>query len=150
MYKNQDLTSINFSNYLQELSVNFNNRNLGELDFECSDNLVLNVNQAIPTGMLINEVTNQVANYYDSKPDSLCSFRVKVNEEKQIITLKFALPKGNLSLADIIFDNTLSAELISVILKQLEADINRDVDERFLEISFQMNPNQRGAHNSLL
>lgn len=150
MYKNQDLSSINFEAYLKELSTNFNNRNLGEIDFECSPNLVLNVNQAIPTGMLINEVTNQVVNYYDQMPDALCSFYVTVNEDNQRITLRFALPKTETALADIVFDNTLSAELISVILKQLEAEVNRDLDCSYFEINFQMNPNQRGAHNSLL
>ena len=150
MYKNRNLTSINFADYMVELAKNFRNQKLVGIHFDCDPDIVLNVNQAIPCGMLINEITEQVINHSEFVNEPEYRFGVKVDELENHITINISHNSAHGSLEKIVFNESLSGELVSVLLKQLECETRKTGNEQSIEFSFEMNPNQRGAHNALL
>jgi PAS domain S-box-containing protein len=123
LYRSQNFSEIDFSVNLRDLINSIINtmrfQKQINVDFNC-DNVHLNVNQAIPTSLIVNEVvTNIIKHAFKEEDDGQISVILK-NEENGQIRLQIAddgigLPKG----FDPESENTLGMQLIKTLSEQL-------------------------------
>lgn len=154
LYKNESLSHVNFKNYIESVLVEGNKTPLELIDvFELKD-VTLNVNQAIPTGMLLNEIIScledVVVQEYGNKSGGLT---LKLKHTKECVTVEFHEKDKALLKYFNNCDNAtadLRMELIDVLLRQIrgEMEINVDGDHSYLSISFAKRET-KGPHNAL-
>lgn len=150
MYRNRNLTSINFLDYMQELVKNFRSQNYIEIHFQCHSDIYININQAIPCGMLINEITSQVIHLSELHNTPKFCFEVHVSHLNDQIFINFSHNSPQEILEKSILNKTLSGDLISVLMKQLECETINIKNEQHIELIFTQQHNKKGAHNALL
>ncbi len=126
LYRTADFSSINFGDYLDNLMGNLissyrvNQEILLIKDFE-SVNLVLD--QAIPTGLIVNEIiTNSLKYAWDENIKGKISISLK--ENKEVIYLEISdNGKGLPGKFEDLQTETLGLQLIATLIEQLDGDI---------------------------
>ncbi|HYG52859.1 MAG TPA: PAS domain S-box protein [Flavobacteriales bacterium] len=128
LYQNKNFSFINFSDYLINLSKNlvhsyYISANSVELKLNV-DKVDLNLDQAIPCGLIVNELLTNAVKYafVDDTKSSVIS--IKVTEKKGIVEITVAdngvgLPKG----FDVNKTNTLGLQLVSTLTEQLDGKL---------------------------
>ncbi|MBO6620644.1 MAG: PAS domain S-box protein [Balneola sp.] len=142
MYKSPELSSINIQTYLDMLvpaisaAMNDQSRNI-EFVIEI-DEYKLNINQAIPIGLLLNElITNSFKYAFLDQEEGI--IKINLNAEGEIVTVLYednGLGFGD----DSNFDKpkNLGLNLIHTQLQQLEATYTVDTTDKFkLEFTFE-------------
>lgn len=145
LYQNEDFTSIKISEYIFTLTQNlfYSYRLVGEkVKLETKfDEVFLNIDQAIPCGLIINELVSNALKYaFKDKEKGI--IKVEVKQERNEITLQVSdngigLPESiELGVSD-----TLGFQLVHALVDQLEAriKINRENGTKYL-ITFGQNP----------
>jgi PAS domain S-box-containing protein len=142
MYKSPELSSVNIHKYLDMLipaiasAMNDHNRNI---EFKIDiDEYKLNINQAIPIGLLLNElITNSFKYAFQNQNDGFIKIELAADGEDVSILYE---DNGSGFEKECDFDKpkNLGLNLIHTQLQQLEATYKADTDNKFkLEFTFQ-------------
>ncbi len=141
MYKSPELSSININSYLDMLipaissAMNDENRNI-EFIIDIED-YKLNINQAIPIGLLLNElITNSFKYAFENQNDGF--IKIKLNSDKEEIYILYEdNGVGFKNESDFDKPKNLGLNLIHTQLQQLDASYKTDTDNKFkLEFTF--------------
>ncbi len=142
MYKSPELSSINIQSYLDMLvpaisaAMNDHNRNI---EFEIQiDEYKLNINQAIPIGLLLNElITNSFKYAFQDQEAGI--IKIKLNADGEKVTVLYE-DNGSGFGDESNFDKpkNLGLNLIHTQLQQLDAIYTVDTQDKFkLEFTFE-------------
>ncbi|OFZ00628.1 MAG: hypothetical protein A3K10_00730 [Bacteroidetes bacterium RIFCSPLOWO2_12_FULL_31_6] len=131
LYGSKDLSSINYGDYLQDLLSKLIQNAKGEsnsisLKLAVGD-LILNINTAIPLGLLINElVTNSLKYAFPTSDEGTISIAIHLIDDKRL-ELQYS-DDGIGYPATITFENTqsLGFQLIVSLIEQLNGTIKRN------------------------
>ncbi len=161
LYQNESLSHISFSTYIESMvgkSGKLADKNFQKLlgEFKLSE-VVLNINQAIPAGMLLNEIIETLNDInqseFDGKEEHL-QLSLESNCESICISITDAhnslIPTFQNTYAD---KTNLRLELIEVLLKQINGNITFALSEDEKEHSLMLNfkrSEAKGPHNALL
>ncbi|HET8866025.1 MAG TPA: PAS domain S-box protein, partial [Gracilimonas sp.] len=154
LYKNESLSHVNFKNYIE--SVLNTDKKKADQPFEAFnlEDVILNVNQAIPASMLLNEIIsclNEINKVEFGGGSCGLIFSLKNNAE--CVSIEFKETDKNILQFFNQCDNAapdLRLELIEVLLRQIHGkmDINNDNRQSLLTISFSKRE-VSGPHNAL-
>lgn len=142
MYKSPELSSINIRSYLDLLipaiasAMNDHNRNI-EFKIEI-DEYTLNINQAIPIGLLLNElITNSFKYAFQDQKDGYIKIELS-NSEESVTILYEDNGSGFGKESDFDKPKNLGLNLIHTQLQQLDATYKVDTEDKFkLEFTFE-------------
>lgn len=150
LYRKQQFSSINIGDYLEEMTETIektiSDGQKADVNIK-ADGHELNVNSAIPLGMLLNEL---ISNSFKYAFTNGTKGRIDI-EVKNLGDQKFSVHyrdngKGMESNLTLESPNSLGLTLIKTLLTQLEADYQLDTKNKF-ELSFTFEEVQRGAHS---
>ena len=152
MYNTQDLSSINVHAYLEKLvpaiSATMQNR-LQNVDIDIDiEEYRLNINQAIPLGLLLNElITNSFKYAFKNRENNRISIRLVVQNET--LNVVYA-DNGPGFPEDIDFEKpkNLGLNLIHAQLQQLDATYQALTAHKF-ELDFSFSVQGRGSHSNI-
>ncbi|MDZ7808297.1 MAG: histidine kinase dimerization/phosphoacceptor domain -containing protein [Gracilimonas sp.] len=156
LYQNDSLSHVSFKEYIESVLGKNTTLMKGDnpliSDFELEE-VHLNVNQAIPAGMLLNEILeylNDACTGSEDKPEGQISFKMRQEENNVIIDLFDPIHRVlDFQKADSGLRNTLRNELIEVLLTQIYGDIKiTEGDQSILTVSFPKRE-AKGPHNAL-
>ena len=132
LYRTEDFSSINFSNYIDNLTGNL----ISSYKINEEINLVKNLNevelvldQAIPCGLIVNEIISNSLKYAWEQNEKGSIF-ISLREEKNVVYLEISddgvgLPFDfNSAITD-----TLGLQLVSTLVEQLDGEIFVDSDK---------------------
>lgn len=131
LYRTNNFSSINFSTYVKELAHNliasyqFNKNVKIHLEFKISE-VELNLDQAIPCGLVINEIiTNSIKYAFSDKKEGIISLVMKEEDGRIFIEvgdngIGFSKKPGHLD------SDSLGIQLIITLIEQLEGNIKLD------------------------
>ena len=151
MYNTEDLSSVNVDTYLHKLvpaiSATMQYRNQ-HVEFKLDViHYKLNINQAIPLGLLLNElITNSFKYAFNDNTNNIIS--IKLETFRKGLKVRYSdngqgFPEG------INFKNpiNLGLNLIHAQLKQLDAEFTVDTDCKF-NLEFEFATTNRGSHSN--
>lgn len=130
LYQSEDFTNIEFSTFLENLIATIRDAHgTDEVDLqiqlESIDNLPLDVNQAIPCGLLVNElVTNSMKHAFEGRSEGSIRVNLGYNRDNQRITLM--VEDNGKGLPDS-FLNQESPSMGTTLIKQLVKQLNGDL-----------------------
>jgi PAS domain S-box-containing protein len=155
LYQNESLSHVSFDKFLESM-IDSNNISLGNpnivSEFDLQE-VILNVNQAIPAGILLNEVIDCLTEKIQEvgkKP----SLSLSVSEQENLVRIEINDTSGSNTIENckFIFDGeetSLRKELIDVLSKQVHAEITiSNNGSSKLVISFEKRET-KGSHNAL-
>lgn len=155
LYQSEDFANMEFDNYVKELvelisdTLNVNGKQI-VLEVH-SDNLEININQAIPCALIINElVTNSYEHGFEGVSEGKLKVNLKVEDERVHISV---IDNGK-GLPDD-FDSAESASLGLTMVKQLTRQLNGELDFHdkegtHVEVSFKMDRKSGSASNHFI
>ncbi|GAA5521855.1 PAS domain-containing protein [Aliifodinibius salicampi] len=140
LYESQNFSNISFNENIKKLisaiieTVSLN-QSVG-VDYELEP-VDININQAIPCSLIINEIFSNMLQY-EYRGVGFLKIVVSLFEEDETIHIKISNNLLDDQASDILSDNTLSRELIETLSRQLEADYGYKIenDDRFFYLSF--------------
>lgn len=156
LYQNDSLSHVSFNEYIESILGKTSKFMKGEVplisDFELSD-VHLNVNQAIPAGMLLNEILeylHDACTASKDEKDGHISFILREEDNKVIIDLVDPIHRVlDFQRSDSGLQHTLRNDLIEVLLTQIYGDIKiTEGEQSVLTISFPKRET-KGPHNAL-
>jgi PAS domain S-box-containing protein len=150
LYDTEDFSSVNIARYLKELSsiiqLTFDQSQVVNIDIDIEE-IDMNINEAIPLGMLMNELLTNSLKYAFGDAGGNIRVRVKMDRDKYHVIYRDngrgMFPKPDLANAD-----SLGFTIIYTLLEQLEAYFELDVDNKF-ELIFSFGRKMKGAHSTL-
>lgn len=151
LYNSESFTRINLHEYIGSLTTNikslFNNGISPAINISIDRNFEININQAIPIGLLLNELlTNSMKHAFDGIPSpeiSLTIYRVD-----ETIFCSYADNGKGLSSVQIGQSKSLGFTLIQTLLQQLESNFEF-IDKSGFGIDFSFEVMHTGSHSSL-
>lgn len=128
LYKSKDLGNVNFNDYLKQL-ISHLSQSYGDLSQKISfkvnsDKVFLNINTAIPCGMIINElISNSLKHAFpDGRCGEICIDLSSENDGYRLIVSDNGIGiKGDLNIED---SKTLGLRLIDTLIKQIDGKIS--------------------------
>ncbi|WP_286242037.1 sensor histidine kinase [Methanobacterium ferruginis] len=141
LYQSEDLTNINFANYVKNLvddlfhSYGVNSENI-HIKLNIKD-IIMGIETAIPCGLIINELISNTLKH--AFPEGKGEIDVELSEKnagKYLLKVKDsgkAFPKG----FDIDKTDTLGMKLISSLVSQLDGEMVLDKDNKEFKIEFE-------------
>lgn len=151
LYNSDSFTEIPFSQYLNNLIKNinssfFNNKNI-TFKIDVNEHLNININQAVPLALLLNELlTNSFKYAFENVKTGNIYF--SLNEENGIFTAVFKDNGPGIDLEKFKNPKTLGFTLISTLLSQLQAEEHFIMDDGF-GITFSFESQKYGSHSNL-
>lgn len=155
LYRSHDFSKINFPDNLNSLINNiimtFKTDLDLKLDFECAD-VNLNINQAIPCSLIINEVvTNILKHAFPGRSTGLLKVNLKETDGELILNITdngVGLPDDFSATSD----DTLGLLLIKILSEQLGGDYEYEWDKNgtTFKLTFQIKLDLPGAASSLV
>ena len=141
LYKSKDLGKVNFNEYINQL-ISYLSQSYGDISSKISfkvnsENVFLNINTAIPCGMIINElVSNSLKHAFkDGRSGEIC---IDISSEddgfKLIVSDNGVGIKGDINIEN---SKTLGFRLIDTLVKQIDGKMSLDTINGFkCEIHF--------------
>ncbi len=151
LYQNENFSSINFQEYIHDLAETFSRSSPFYFTSEASTPIHLNVNQAVPCGMLLHEITSRIVTKAKAQGFEKHTVYFNLIEEEEIISINIC-EKGKTSTFNFVEDHEdqLASELISVLVKQLNGKLELNANgETCISISFKKRE-KKGAHSAIL
>lgn len=151
LYSNQSFSNIDFQEYVKDLTVSFSRSSMFNFSVTTNSPVFLNVNQAVPCGMLLHEITTQIVSKAKSKGINPHNIRFNLNDKEGELSIDICEEGMQKAFnIDEVQKDTLQSELISVLLKQLDGDINITQNpSNCTTVSFKKRE-KKGAHSTLL
>lgn len=135
LYQNDNFAEINFGQYIEKVITivksGFHSESLNvDINVSISDGLQVNANQAVPLGLITNElVTNSFAHAFGEMNDGIIT--INIQEEKEVVSFSYmdnGIGIDQLeSTEDFNKHSSLGLELINILSNQVEA-FDRKVD----------------------
>ena len=156
LYQNDSLSHVSFNEYIESILGKTSKLMKGKAplisDFELSD-VHLNVNQAIPAGMLLNEILeyiHEACKASKEEKDGQITFKMREEDNKVFIDLIDPIHRVlDFQRSDSGLQQTLRNELIEVLLTQIYGEIKiTEGADSVLTISFPKRET-KGPHNAL-
>ncbi|MEX1212158.1 MAG: histidine kinase dimerization/phosphoacceptor domain -containing protein [Balneolaceae bacterium] len=158
LYDGNDFANVAFQPFLEKLTKSI--RSLVKSDphpFELElsiDSLTLNVNQAIPAGLLLNEVISNTCKFLLRHLEAPAKYHLylAVLEEDGEVTFRFENRSGSIALQEPVPDGVQTPfNLIELLAKQLHASLetDRETEPTTVIIRFQKRT-ERGTSNAFL
>lgn len=128
MYREESLSEINFQNYLKDLSSSIQSTVKGaeEVDIQIkSGQITLNVNQAVPCAIIINElITNSLMHAFgNGTPPQGNIIEVKLEEQNEVVSLEVLdNGEGIPEEFDLEKQPSMGFSIIKTLIDQLQAD----------------------------
>ena len=151
LFQQQSLKDIPFHNFLDRLRdilFNGNGRN-GHPDIEINcDSLKLNINQAVPLGLMINEILSRLTNGNGTQPCKAIKLSLNIDDKNEVITtLDIQQLDEEIKEKLIKPEEYLPATLINVLTQQLEATLNhtKGMNRDIFKIQFKKEHKKGGA-----
>ena len=151
MYQTEKLSSVNIKKYLDELIPAIHRTMQTKKDIEINldlEDYQLNINQAIPLGLLMNELLTNSFKYAFLK---IKNGRINISMKSKDSYLEFLYKdNGHGFEGDEIIGNSksLGLSLIHAQLQQLHADFEAETKGRF-ELRFRFKISERGPHSNI-
>jgi two-component sensor histidine kinase len=150
LYDTDDHSSIRVDKYLRELSkIIFSTFNLSEaieIKIDAKE-IELNINDAIPLGMLMNELLTNSTKYAFKAGKGIIKIQIKQIGSKYFVQYKDS-GSGMTEKPNLANSKTLGFTIINTLLDQLGAEYELDVDEKF-EITLNFERTSKGSHSNL-
>ncbi|HHE37537.1 MAG TPA: PAS domain S-box protein, partial [Candidatus Cloacimonetes bacterium] len=132
LYRSEDLARINFSDYIQKLARNlftFFKIDINRIKYRVEmEEILLDINKAIPCGLIINELLSNSLKYaFPKDKKGLIQIKIEYRENENKYHVLFE--DDGIGLPDRIdFQNTetLGLQLVTTLVKQLHGDIELD------------------------
>lgn len=147
LYQEKNVVNIHFENYLKSFvkflpQQGYQKEVVSELQLECNET-ILNLNQAVPAGLMVNELINVLL------PENKHG-KLNLNLTSSDSTVKITLQGCGLKLAK--FMENLESEqfqykLVEILVAQLGGTIDVNLDANFVSIVFQKN-DAKGSSNA--
>lgn len=141
LYQSDSFSSISFGNYIRELTTTIANINNDKgsvsLDVDCSD-IQLNLNQAIPFALIINELTSNAYKhaFTAESSDQKISISIKENDHKIVGTISDNGCGMNTEY-DELKSTSMGLTIVDTLVRQLDGDIKfSDKNGTSVTISF--------------
>lgn len=151
LYSNQSFSKIDFQEYVKDLTVSFSRSSMFNFSVTTNNPVFLNVNQAVPCGMLLHEITTQIVSKAKSKGINPRNIQFNLNDKEGEFSIDIC--EEGIQRAfniDEVQKDTLQSELISVLLKQLDGNIEiTQYPRNCTTVSFKKRE-KKGAHSTLL
>jgi PAS domain S-box-containing protein len=153
LYKNESLSHVNFKNYLESMASTESLNDSSIFTKYMLNDVVLNVNQAIPAGMLLNEIINHLKEInIKVYGKTSAGFTLKLKEEGDHVYIQFIEDEKDLISyfgKQANSDEALRLELIEVLLKQIHGEMEIAHNEKaILSINFEKRE-LKGPHSAL-
>ena len=152
MYTATDFSSINIHNYLEMLIPAISKAIQDErkkVEFKISiDNIKMNINRAIPLGLLLNElITNSFKYAFQQKEGNEILISLTAEDERIVIVYE---DNGVGFDEDTDFNSpkNLGLSLVQAQLQQLDASFSVDTENRFM-LSFSFDAIAKGSHSNI-
>lgn len=132
LYRSTDFSEVNFSEYINNLTSNImhsfnNNDNIVELSLELN-NVKLNLDQAIPCGLIVNElITNAMKYAYVNIKNPQLFIKLELKDTMITINIEdngVGLPKD----FDIAESDSLGLQLVTTLIEQLDGSLSIKVE----------------------
>jgi len=150
LYDNDDYSTVNIKKYLRELFIIIKGNFAGsrdtniELDIE---NIDMNINEAIPLGMLLNELLTNSLKYAFVHGDG--HIFIKIRQENDAFTVVFSDDGHGMNQEpDLESPKTLGFMIVKMLLLQLGASFELDTDEEF-RLEFVFRKKTKGSYSNL-
>ncbi len=149
LYQEKNVVHIRFDNYLKSFvhflpQQGFDTDSVSEISLQC-DKAVLNLNQAVPAGLMINELLNIVL---PQSPDANINIKLASKEKHVEIQLR----GDDLDINYLIQnrkDEQFQFKLVEILLDQLNGSMNLDSDLGTITIAFEKT-DAKGSSNSFI
>ena len=152
LYNSQSFSNIPFKSYIENListinSTIYSEREI-EFDLNIPDGINVNINQAIPLGLLLNElITNSFKYAFEDHDSPKISFSIDFKNGKY--TAAYADNGPGFSESEFNNPKTLGFTLITTLFEQLEADTTLNTEGEFF-VSFSFEPKIIGSQSGLI
>tara|TARA_R100001591_G_scaffold118644_1_gene143448 strand:+ start:8061 stop:11162 length:3102 start_codon:yes stop_codon:yes gene_type:complete len=150
LYNTDSFTDIPFDKYVRSLtnsiSETLNNKN-GIINLKIDENLVININQAIPLGLLLNElITNSFKYAFDlTSKNNVINFSLEFKDGAYYANYNDS--GSGFERSKLESSSSLGSLLIDTLLQQLEADFNIETEKGYT-IDFTFAESILGAHSN--
>ena len=150
LYNTDSFTDIPFDKYVRSLtnsiSETLNNKN-GIINLKIDENLVININQAIPLGLLLNElITNSFKYAFDlTSKNNVINFSLEFVDGAYYANYNDS--GSGFERSKLESSSSLGSLLIDTLLQQLEADFNIETEKGYT-IDFTFAESILGAHSN--
>lgn len=135
LYEADDFSSLEFVNFTGKLIKAIENTHEQdckpiEIDLQCQESLKLNVNQAIPSGLIINElITNSLKHAFKGRESGRIEVQIRYDHDSDRVHLRVA--DNGIGLPDAFLDGetkSLGETLIRKLTDQLDGSFHKDND----------------------
>lgn len=154
LFKQQSLKNIPFHSFMDRLrDILFtNNEKNGHPDMEIKcDQLKLNINQAVPLGLMLNEILSRLKNGNGTQNCKAITVSLHIDDKNEVTT-ELDIQQLNEQIKEKLIkpEEYLPATLIKVLTQQLEATLNHTQDKNsdIFKIQFKKE-HKKGAASSL-
>lgn len=151
LYSSKDFSSISFKRYIDnlfnELSSFISNDDKFKTEIDINENLQVNINQAVPLGLLLNElVTNSYKYAFDSKNSTLVKFSIEL--KKGAYEAHYSDNGPGFLLTEFTKPKKLGFTLINTLLAQLGARFSVKTEGEF-QLTFVFDPKFFGSQSNI-
>jgi PAS domain S-box-containing protein len=152
LYGNDSLTQIDFKDYIQELSQEIiktlnNNKNIQI--FIDSENIMLNINQAVPCALILNEM---ITNSFKHAFVGMDKGEIRISLKKQLDRIYVAIQDNGIGVCNDLLEKSgsLGITIINTLKEQLEANLKIE-NRNGTSIAFDFNcSNMNGSSANIL
>lgn len=150
LYEEQDFSAIDFDKNIKKLVETIADTLSPDVTFRSSmDSVKLNINQAIPCSLIINEiVTNAIKHAYGEKEEAIIDIILRENDGSIFLSVRDygqGLPED----FDFNHNTSLGLNLIQVLKQQLNAELNiNSSGGTTFELTFKKTDTNRSSSNS--
>ncbi len=152
LYQSEDFNNVDLHTYYDKLIGTIkSNMLISGMDVEHSLNISihsLNINQAIPLGLLVNELVTNSLKYAFQNSDQGNRIDLTIKPDGDDIIVDYTDNGSGFDMSANNFTSGLGMKIIDSLLHQLQATYEIDSDDGF-SISFRFHSNSRGPHSNL-
>lgn len=158
LYKDQTFSMIDFNQFLDELITYYRNIFSNRFDnIEINKNTVdlnLNINQAVPSGLIITELVNNAFKYaYHNNNKGSATLDIEINNDNETIFIKVkdngcGLPDNFEAMSE----SSYGMNIIHALVKQLQGSIDYDTSHKGTEaiLKFKMDKESKGSSSAFV